>query len=199
MPESRFTVRAPSASALIWRIRATTVSLQAARLVVLLRKANFDPNQPRAPRGQPDGGQWIHVPGWSSERPRQTPRPTLVSDEGDKPPKVPSRRPLRARERNVFIKSVARWLYRGVRIGARTSPLGRASMRMMPDYGFTTTGLTSLRIWTSRKRSANYSGPYPRRERGTMFIMSSNGLRQWRTAFHHLWSMDPRIWCAFQG
>jgi hypothetical protein len=28
-------------------------------------KANFDPNQPRVPAGNPDGGQWTDEPGWT--------------------------------------------------------------------------------------------------------------------------------------
>jgi len=31
----------------------------------LARRANFNPNQPRAPRGNPDGGQWTDVGGGS--------------------------------------------------------------------------------------------------------------------------------------
>ncbi len=34
------------------------------RFVVLYLKANFDPNQPRVPRGHHDGGQWTDDPAW---------------------------------------------------------------------------------------------------------------------------------------
>ena len=37
-----------------------------ARVLALLGKANFDPMQPRVPRGEPDGGQWTRVEGWRS-------------------------------------------------------------------------------------------------------------------------------------
>jgi hypothetical protein len=37
---------------------AYNVCTSAAIVFALLRKANFDPNQPRVPEGNADGGQW---------------------------------------------------------------------------------------------------------------------------------------------
>jgi hypothetical protein len=36
------------------------------RVLALLAKANFDPNQPRVPRGEPEGGEWTGVEGAGS-------------------------------------------------------------------------------------------------------------------------------------
>jgi hypothetical protein len=43
-------------------LRADNV-LAKARHLARVAKANFDPNQPRVPRGNPDGGQWTRVGG----------------------------------------------------------------------------------------------------------------------------------------
>ena len=40
-----------------------TRSLRRLRTAVLYGKASFDPNQPRAPAGTADGGQWLRVAG----------------------------------------------------------------------------------------------------------------------------------------
>jgi hypothetical protein len=34
-------------------------------------KANFNPAQPRAPKGGPDGGEWVRVSGWSKRRAKE--------------------------------------------------------------------------------------------------------------------------------
>jgi hypothetical protein len=90
-------LRAKLAAARFW--------LTAIALKQLLGKANFDPNQPRVPRGNRDGGRWTRI-GSASGAP-----------DGD-PPKVPKEKPLTGRARNAVIKSVARWLL-------RASPAGR--------------------------------------------------------------------------
>lgn len=48
--------------------------LAAARLLRLLGKANFNPDQPRAPAGQPDGGQWTASPGTADGESAESPR-----------------------------------------------------------------------------------------------------------------------------
>jgi hypothetical protein len=48
-------------TALVARLAGAAVTFRAAALQALLRKANFNPNQPRVPRGNPDGGQWTRV------------------------------------------------------------------------------------------------------------------------------------------
>jgi hypothetical protein len=84
------------------RLAGARFRLAAIELQRLLRKAKFDPNQPRVPRGRPDGGRW-----------------TEVGAEGGpgKPPMVPAQRPPTARMRNAIVRAVARWL--------RFTPLGR--------------------------------------------------------------------------
>ncbi len=103
-----------------------------ARLNALLRKANFNPNQPRLPRGRPDGGQWTRVPGAPSpESNRQDPPvpsgpPVRVGTDSD-PLDIPRERPRTEKERNATARRVARWLFRnGYRVGLRLSPIGRA-------------------------------------------------------------------------
>ncbi len=101
-------------------------------------KAGFDPNQPRVPRGQPDGGQWtdagggggggghskpdgspegdraplritIHPPSWY----RQTSDGSSETSEepplGDSPT-VPANEPDTSRALNAFAKEAAYWL-----------------------------------------------------------------------------------------
>jgi hypothetical protein len=59
-----------------YEISALQVQVQLLRMELLL-KANFDPNQPRVPRGNADGGQWTRVGGGSGD-----PRPVAVADRG---------------------------------------------------------------------------------------------------------------------
>jgi hypothetical protein len=48
----------------VWLAKADNVLVKA-RHLARVAKANFDPNQPRVPRGTPDGGQWTRVGGGS--------------------------------------------------------------------------------------------------------------------------------------
>src|SRR3990172_6502210 len=41
-----------------WLMRAHVFEVKAARLAEIIRATKFDPNQPRVPRGNPEGGQW---------------------------------------------------------------------------------------------------------------------------------------------
>jgi hypothetical protein len=59
-------------------------------------KGGFNPDEPRVPRGNPDGGQWTSDGGG---------QPT--SDGGD-PPKIPKERPPTSRDRTAALKVVAR-------------------------------------------------------------------------------------------
>lgn len=82
-------------------------------------KANFNPNQPRVPAGNPDGGQWTRVGGGSGETTdvgsgtiRERPRTRLASaSEGrpDTPPQVPKDRPPTSRARTRVYKQIAVW------------------------------------------------------------------------------------------
>ena len=108
--------------------------LQALREAV---KANFDPNQPRVPAGNPDGGQWTDAGGGTggrlpsgpgtlldvgdseSERVRlaQSDPPDHLSDVRPRPRNlphaihsvsdIPKKRPESPQERNAIIKFVA--------------------------------------------------------------------------------------------
>ncbi len=63
MADSRYADPVTALDTLIWRLRAKAVLTSLARLEALVAKANFDPNQPRVPRGHSDRGQRTRVPG----------------------------------------------------------------------------------------------------------------------------------------
>jgi hypothetical protein len=105
-------------------VSATRFRMAGKRLADLFAKANFDPNQPRVPRGSPTGGRWTdnltggqaatrHLAGGSG------------SDDLDKPT-IPRQRPPTAKARNTFVKEAARWIFRGGKVALRVSPIGRA-------------------------------------------------------------------------
>jgi hypothetical protein len=96
-------------------LAAAEVIAAGTRVLALLGKANFDPNQPRVPRGNPDGGQWTHVGGGSAD-PAQ---PRLAADEP--PPEIPKDRPPRASLRWPVVREVARWV---LFIGLQETPVG---------------------------------------------------------------------------
>jgi hypothetical protein len=84
--------------------------LKSAAQVALLLKSNFNPNQPRVPAGNPDGGQWTRVGGSSSEAGtsdetppggplRITVRPRGIGDNGGPPLELPPTIPAIARPR----------------------------------------------------------------------------------------------------
>jgi len=103
-------------------------------------KANFDPDQPRVPAGNPDGGQWTDADGaadvededlddddekWpdldteddapdseSSGASDRSPPPTGGGD--DDPPQIPSEQPRTTRERNRIARRSAEWLARAI-------------------------------------------------------------------------------------
>ena len=54
-------ILSPIAPALAARLVGAAGLDRAAALQAPWRKANFNPNQPRVPRGNPDGGQWTQV------------------------------------------------------------------------------------------------------------------------------------------
>ena len=62
-------------ASLRWHAAAMRVELMLIKLVQLHRKAGFDPDQPRVPAGNPDGGQWTRVGGGGG---RNDPR--IISD-----------------------------------------------------------------------------------------------------------------------
>ena len=68
----------------------------------LALKGGYNPDEPRVPRGNPDGGQWTSD-GSSSGRPSGAP------PNGDEP-KVPKERPPKSRDRTAALKAAARSL-----------------------------------------------------------------------------------------
>ena len=95
-----------------------------------LIKTNFDPSQPRVPKGEPGAGQWAYEPGYAKPRahgqhsgvagetagaddPRK-PREGPASSEhdrlpqgGDNAPHIPAEPPDTARERNSIARQAA--------------------------------------------------------------------------------------------
>ena len=83
--------------------------------LVLAFKAGFNPNQPRVPAGNPDGGQWTGSgAGGSSGSRADGGELTQVAQNAsfDQPPEVPPERPSSARGRNAVIKQVAKYVAR---------------------------------------------------------------------------------------
>lgn len=107
-----------------YMIAGDRVVRAALRLSMLLGKANFNPNQPRVPQGDPHGGRWTQI-GAGTGTWRAKPGIIRVSDDGDLP-NIPPERPPIAKERFAVARRVAAWLARnGIRTGIRLSPIGR--------------------------------------------------------------------------
>jgi hypothetical protein len=82
------------------------------------RKANFNPNQPRVPKGRgTESGRWAG--------------PGIGHNQGpplEKPPAIPKQPPAATKERTAIAKQVARWLARaGAAVASRT-PIGLAAV-----------------------------------------------------------------------
>ncbi len=118
-------------------LAAAQVMAAGARVLALLGKANFDPNQPRVPRGSPGGGRWTRVPAWHGNNPPRGPvaneapasrpqtetlRPIPNFTPIPAPPEIPKIEPPRASLRWPIVKLVARWVFR---IGVEATPVGR--------------------------------------------------------------------------
>jgi hypothetical protein len=101
-------------------------------------KANFNPNQPRVPAGNPDGGQWTDGGGGGSgpqtaeDAPPDVPlritiRPSGIGDDSrpplEPPPPVPQERPRTRQLENRIARAAAQWLLRAALRGA-TGPAG---------------------------------------------------------------------------
>jgi len=84
-------------------------------------KANFDPDQPRVPAGNPDGGQWTDAGGTSGSTDvsgaKRKLKDSPTGSSPDEPPKIPKEAPKTIQERNAVVKSIARWMARAVRLG----------------------------------------------------------------------------------
>ena len=51
-----------------WQEAGNRMMLAAYRLEAVLRKANFNPDQPRVPAGNPGGGEWTGTGGGAAQR-----------------------------------------------------------------------------------------------------------------------------------
>lgn len=87
-----------------------TFRIKAIALGALLRKAGFRPDQPRVPRGYPDGGQWTDEGIDRSSIEDDFPL-ILISDEQPRLPKIPDEEPPTPRLRNQIAVAVAQFLY----------------------------------------------------------------------------------------
>lgn len=104
-------------------ILAARVMLEAIKLHLLCGKANFNPNQPRMPRGHPDGGQWTRIDEAAGKPASNGALPLIrVSSGPDDLPELPEKRPPAARERYAYVKRPAVW---AARQAIRASALGR--------------------------------------------------------------------------
>ena len=105
-------------------IAAANVELALDRLADVWRKANFNPNQPRVPAGNPDGGQWTSE---SGEEPGSTilavGPPGIGHNQGPplEPPEIPRQRPATAQEVNAFLKAAAQWIAKAGRASVAVS------------------------------------------------------------------------------
>jgi hypothetical protein len=110
-----------------------------------LSKAGFDPNEPRVPAGNPDGGQWTYEPGYAKPRTHghgsgadneggntgSAASAGSSGSDGNEPssgaggndsPQIPAERPDTARERNSIVRRTAEWLRQAAALGATFAP-----------------------------------------------------------------------------
>ncbi|WP_404934744.1 hypothetical protein [Nitratireductor sp. L15S-10] len=78
---------------------------------LLEARANFNPGQPRVPRGYRFGGRWAGPGGDWGGPAHDDGRAKIVAISGDPDePKIPDRRPARARERNRIGRALTQYL-----------------------------------------------------------------------------------------
>jgi hypothetical protein len=104
-----------------WHLAALRFELALQRFERWRRKAGFNPDQPRVPAGNPDGGQWARVDGQENRGPPDEPA-SLASPQrirlagpiptNDPPPEIPKERPSDRQERNAVLNAVVKWLGR---------------------------------------------------------------------------------------
>jgi hypothetical protein len=95
-----------------WLLRAAVVKIKAARLAAAIRaSAKYDPNQPRVPRGNPDGGQWTDAGGGGGGG---SPSSNALAGGADNDrfedlPQIPKESPPSRQERNSIVKQIVRY------------------------------------------------------------------------------------------
>lgn len=89
-------------------LQATAVTMRAAQIEHLLRKAGFRPDQARVPAGTSEGGQWTDEGGGNEDDLDLI----VVGSNPDDLSELPDNPPPRAKERNIWAVRVARavWL-----------------------------------------------------------------------------------------
>jgi hypothetical protein len=154
-------------------------------------KANFNPNQPRVPKGSPDGGRWTsedwdNAGGWAGAGGEEdltdfsgTQRrpPGIGHNEGpplDEPPEVPPQRPSTAQETNTFLKAAAQWLARAARAG-------------IPVGAFLTATEASSWLDTDRAFIDAYRDPPKTLEE----LQQAAPSRKWGYHIHHIVEQTP--------
>jgi hypothetical protein len=109
-----------------------------------LLKANFDPDEPRIPKGEPGAGQWTYeegyaqppapganAPGAASSGGGAGPEPPAGAG-GEEPPAIPPEPPATPQERNSFGRRAAEWLKRALAAGEKAGPpQARAFLRIL--------------------------------------------------------------------
>jgi hypothetical protein len=129
---------------LLLRLRSEVAAaefLASAERLSRLLKANFNPNQPRVPAGNPDGGQWTSTGGSTSassragagDGPSGTGEPLKITirprarEDGKRPPElppaIPSVRPATRRLEHRIARQTIGWLAR-VALRGMTGPVG---------------------------------------------------------------------------
>ncbi len=132
-----------------------------ARLV----KANFDPNQPRVPKGEPDAGQWIDTGASDVPLPSSgasEPGPEAASEAGgdDGPSieytvRIPAERPASARERNSIVRRSAEWLRQAGALGGAFArdPRAKAFFAALEATGWVIEYLAEIRSYLDAPKS----------------------------------------------
>lgn len=119
-------------------------------------KANFNPDQPRVPAGEPTGGEWTGEPGDAKPRDgdRQPGSGPSRGAPGDQPPvgaggdeptshgppveyrlPIPAERPATAKDRYAVVRRTAEWLRRAAALGALAAPEPRVKAILLTIEG----------------------------------------------------------------
>lgn len=126
----------------------------------------FDPNQPRVPAGNPDGGQWTDGSGdgassggsdedrgsSSNRQPSNVVLASFTPGSDDEPPRVPKERPLTSRARTRVYKELASWIARGVVkevVGRRVTAL----LTILDEAGWLEPAIDSIRTFADPPKS----------------------------------------------
>jgi hypothetical protein len=162
----------------------------------------FDPNQPRVPAGNPDGGQWTDGSGASSGGSDEDDRAgadhrssnvILASFEpDDEPPKIPQKRPPTSRARTRIYKELVTWLARQV-----VTKRVRALLTILDQAGWLEPAIDSIRSFADPPKNLeelqkDVSTPAPGYDVHHIVEQTS------ALPFLRPESMRPKTWSAFR-